>query len=444
MRDGKRLFTAVYIPKDQSRKYPILLTRTPYSVKPYGADQYREVLGPSALFDKAGYIFALPGRARPLDVGGDIRQCAALHSCQEGPKGHRRDQRHLRHHRLADQARARTTTAKSGMTGNLLSRLLHRGGNDRCPPGPQGRLAPGARDRLVHRRRLAPQRRLVSAAQFQLPGRLRPAAAAADQKVQRRRSTTRRPTGTASFSSSARSAAPTDRLFKGETAFFKEVMQHGTYDDFWKARNIRPHLKNIKPAVMTVGGWFDAENLFGALEVYKTLEKNSPKTSNRLVMGPWVHGGWRGRAATAARSWGTFLSTRKRPSSIASRSNFRSSSTISRAKAGPSSRRPGSSRRERTSGGSTRLAAQERQAQVALFQRGRQARRCAPGGRRWQETLRRRRLRRVRERPGPARSLHGRRDRHRHGQGIHDGRPAFCLAPPRRAGLHRPPCWRRI
>ena len=59
MRDGKRLFTAVYVPKDQSRKYPILLTRTPYSVKPYGADQYRETLGPSELFDKAGYIFAL-------------------------------------------------------------------------------------------------------------------------------------------------------------------------------------------------------------------------------------------------------------------------------------------------------------------------------------------------------------------------------------------------
>jgi len=69
-------------------------------------------------------------------------------------------------------------------------------------------------------------------------------------------------------------------------------MRHGTYDEFWKARNIRPHLKDIKPAVLTVGGWFDAENLFGALEVYKNLKRNSPKTTNLLVMGPWVHGGW--------------------------------------------------------------------------------------------------------------------------------------------------------
>ena len=57
--------------------------------------------------------------------------------------------------------------------------------------------------------------------------------------------------------------------FKGEVAFWNEIMQHGTYDEFWKARNLRPHLKNIRPAVMTVGGWFDAENLFGALETYQ-------------------------------------------------------------------------------------------------------------------------------------------------------------------------------
>src|SRR6476660_9414984 len=57
MRDGKRLFTAVYVPKDQSQTWPILLTRTPYSAKPYGADQYRETPGPTPLFTKAGYIF---------------------------------------------------------------------------------------------------------------------------------------------------------------------------------------------------------------------------------------------------------------------------------------------------------------------------------------------------------------------------------------------------
>jgi putative CocE/NonD family hydrolase len=82
------------------------------------------------------------------------------------------------------------------------------------------------------------------------------------------------------------------KYLKGEVAFWNELLKHPTYDEFWKARNLRPHLKNIKPAVMTVGGWFDAENLYGALETYKNVEKNSPNIQNMLVMGPWRHGGW--------------------------------------------------------------------------------------------------------------------------------------------------------
>ncbi len=75
------------------------------------------------------------------------------------------------------------------------------------------------------------------------------------------------------------------KYYKGEIAFWNEVFQHGTYDDFWKARNIRAHVKNIKPAVLTVGGWYDAENLFGALETYKHAEANNPPKFNHLVDG---------------------------------------------------------------------------------------------------------------------------------------------------------------
>src|SRR5262249_46020189 len=84
------------------------------------------------------------------------------------------------------------------------------------------------------------------------------------------------------------------KYFKGQVAFWNELMKHGTYDDFWKARDLRPHLKNIKLAVLTVGGWFDADNLFGALETYRRVEATSPSTANLLVMGPWDHGGWVG------------------------------------------------------------------------------------------------------------------------------------------------------
>ena len=69
-------------------------------------------------------------------------------------------------------------------------------------------------------------------------------------------------------------------------------MAHPNYDEFWQARNLRPHLKNVSAAVMTVGGWYDAEDLFGTLEVYKETERQNPGIYNVLVMGPWSHGGW--------------------------------------------------------------------------------------------------------------------------------------------------------
>ena len=74
--------------------------------------------------------------------------------------------------------------------------------------------------------------------------------------------------------------------------FWKEVTEHPNYDDFWQKRSILPHLNNITPAVMTVGGWYDAEDLYGPINIYKTIEKNNPKAQNTIVMGPWAHGDW--------------------------------------------------------------------------------------------------------------------------------------------------------
>jgi putative CocE/NonD family hydrolase len=83
-----------------------------------------------------------------------------------------------------------------------------------------------------------------------------------------------------------------DKLLKGQAPEWTEFLAHPNYDDFWKARNPRPHLKNIHCAVMTVGGWFDAEDLFGPLEVYHNTERMNPGIDNMLVMGPWSHGQW--------------------------------------------------------------------------------------------------------------------------------------------------------
>jgi putative CocE/NonD family hydrolase len=87
--------------------------------------------------------------------------------------------------------------------------------------------------------------------------------------------------------------ANSDALFlKGRAPEWNEFLRHSTYDAFWQARNLRPHLKNIRCAVMTVGGWFDAEDLFGPLEIYRNTERMNPGIANTLVMGPWSHGDW--------------------------------------------------------------------------------------------------------------------------------------------------------
>ena len=69
------------------------------------------------------------------------------------------------------------------------------------------------------------------------------------------------------------------------------MMEHPTYDKFWQDRNLLPHLKKVAPAVMTVGGWFDAEDLYGTFRTYQAIEKQNPGIFNVLVVGPWAHGG---------------------------------------------------------------------------------------------------------------------------------------------------------
>jgi putative CocE/NonD family hydrolase len=82
------------------------------------------------------------------------------------------------------------------------------------------------------------------------------------------------------------------QYYKGCSPAWTEFLAHPNYDEWWQARNIRPHLTNVHCAVMTVGGWFDAEDLFGALETYRWTERLNPGITNILVMGPWTHGEW--------------------------------------------------------------------------------------------------------------------------------------------------------
>ena len=291
MRDGARLFTAVYVPKDRSQTYPILLSRTPYGVQPYGEDAYRTDIGPSPLFGSEGYIVVYQDvRGRWMSEG-EFVNMRPHKDLKSGPAD-------------IDESTDTFDTIdwliktifqpqwQGRHVGHLLPRLLHRGRHDRRPPGTQGSLAPGSHRRLVRRRRLAPQWRLFLPHAFDFLaffGHPRPEPT---KKEPAERFDYGTPDGYAFFLQLGPLSNVNKKYFKDDVPFWNEMMQHANYDDFWTARNLRPHLKNIRPAVMTVGGWFDAENLFGALETYKNVEASSPGTTNVLVMGPWLHGGW--------------------------------------------------------------------------------------------------------------------------------------------------------
>ncbi len=293
MRDGVKLFTAVYVPKDHSQKYPILLTRTPYTVGPYGVDQYKSSLGPSPLFQKEGYIFAYQDvRGRWMSEGEFVN---------------------MRPHKPVKKSPR--DIDESSDTYDTIEWLLKQVPNHNGKVGMSGISYPGFYaaagmiDAHPALKAVSPQAPINDwfigddwhhNGALMLPhcfnfmanfGKPRPEPTTKFPYLRFEHGT---PDGYDFFLKMG-PLPNADRLhYKGMVAFWNEVMSHESYDDFWKARNLRPHLKNIKPAVMTVGGWFDAENLFGALETYKNTERNSPGVQNILVMGPWSHGGWSG------------------------------------------------------------------------------------------------------------------------------------------------------
>ncbi|MBP89137.1 MAG: X-Pro dipeptidyl-peptidase [Planctomycetaceae bacterium] len=291
MRDGKRLFTAVYVPKDDSQSYPFLLKRTPYSARPYGADQYPENLGPSALFGKEGYIFVYQDvRGRWMSEGEFV---------------------HMRPHRR--QKQGKEDIDESSDTWDTVDWLVKNIAGNNGKVGIAGISYPG----FYTAAGIIDSHPAIKAASPQAPvndwfagddwhhngafflahmfnwmsrsGRARPEPT---KKYPRETFDYGTPDGYEFYRRIKTLSEIDAKYLKGDVAFWNETLKHGSYDEFWKSRNIRPHLRNIKPAVMTVGGWFDAENLFGALETYKYIEANNPQTSNILVMGPWRHGAW--------------------------------------------------------------------------------------------------------------------------------------------------------
>jgi putative CocE/NonD family hydrolase len=303
MRDGVKLYTILYVPQDadKAHPYPIIMERTPYSAGPRGDTNYPlRGPGPSRELSQEGYIFVYQDvRGRYLSEGQFEEVTPALSAASLGKPR---------------RAGASTTPHdESTDTYDTIEWLL------KNVPGNNGKVGimgisypgfyataslPGAHPAL---KAVSPQAPVTDefigddarhngafflldnfdfTNYFDVP---RPQPVAKydelfDLKI----------TDAYQFflKLGPIKNANAPQYFNNRARIWNEYLQHDTYDVYWQARNIRKHLTDVRPAVLTVGGWYDAEDLYGALHTYQAIEKQNLKATNRLVMGPWTHGAW--------------------------------------------------------------------------------------------------------------------------------------------------------
>jgi hypothetical protein len=286
MRDGVKLFTAIYTPKDKTREYPFLINRTCYSVGPYGADKIRGRLGPSTYADKEGYIIVHQDvRGRWMSEGkfDNMRP----HVMGATPIDESSDTYDTIDWLLKNVP---NNNGKAGIWGISYPGFYSAAALPEHHPAlvaasPQAPISDFFFDDFHHNGAYLLSYFLVTPVfGYQHKG---PTKTAWYQMVN---------PGTNDGYQFYMSLGPLSNASKyyGEDNFFwQEIASHPNYDEFWQARSLLPHLASpIKTNVLTVGGFFDAEDLYGPLHIYQQIEKHSPETFNAIVMGPWSHGAW--------------------------------------------------------------------------------------------------------------------------------------------------------
>jgi putative CocE/NonD family hydrolase len=304
MRDGINLHTTIYSPKDQSKTYPIVLKRTPYSSQPYGENEYPSAIAPNKYMMKDGYIVVYQDvRGRWMSEGTYDNMRAYIPN------------------KKTDQDIDESTD-----TFDSIDWLVKNVENNNGNVGTWGISYPGfystysTIDAHPALKAASPQ---ACIADFffddfhhngaYLLSYFRATALFGTPRVQ--------PTDTAwykipdlktedqyQFFLDAGPLSNLNKYFQYENVdrpglrkedivddfFWQELIDHPNYDSVWQKKGLIQHLKNIKPSVatMVVGGWFDAEDLYGPLETYKTIEANNPDNYNTMVFGPWDHGAW--------------------------------------------------------------------------------------------------------------------------------------------------------
>lgn len=287
MRDGLELFTAIYSPKDTSKKYPIVMQRTPYNCAPYGPDQFKRSIAPNETMMKEGYIV----------VYQDVRGRYMSDGLYDNMRGY------------IPNKKVKTEVDEASDTYDTIDWLVKNVANNNGNVGTWGISYPGyyASYSLLSGhpalKAVSPQACISdfffddfhhNGAYLLSYWKVTPLFGSQKTKPTTEAWFKFPNVGTNDDYQFFLNAGPLvnlDRYYDSSNEFWQQLKEHSSYDEFWQKRGLLQHLKNIKPAVMIVGGWFDAEDLYGPLNTYSTIEKSS-KNYNTIVMGPWSHGDW--------------------------------------------------------------------------------------------------------------------------------------------------------
>jgi hypothetical protein len=294
MRDGVKLFTSIYVPRDSSSNHPILMDRTPYGVAPYGPDAYRASLGPSSnsKFSDANFIFVYQDARGRFESEGAYTEMTPHKDVKHGTSD-------------VDES-----TDSYDTIDWLIKNLPHNNGRvgiygtsypgfyttascidphpalKACEPGaPMTDLWMG--DDLFH------NGAFMLGANFSFYQGYGRTPRAPNLGPDPRYPAPPVGNDAYKFFLAMGPVGPGSRVsLPPETApLWNIVMQHPSYDDYWQARDISRHARRV-PAMLEVGGYYDAEDLAGPWRTFRGIEKLDPGADNHIAIGPWAHGGW--------------------------------------------------------------------------------------------------------------------------------------------------------
>lgn len=298
MRDGKKLFTSIYMPKESGTTYPFLMMRTPYSCSPYGADKFRGSLGPEAEFMKQPYIFVYQDvRGRYMSEGDFHWMNPYIPNKKPGEVDESTDTWDTIDWLLKNVSNnnGRVGVYGTSFPGHYAAQCLidpHPALRAASPQAPMDDNWMG--DDMHHNGAFWLLHAMNFISGFGVPRE------GPTPMYGPRAFTHDDPDGYQFFLKMGPVASSNDKHNMKIIGLWQEWINHPDYDDYWTPQQVSQHLKKVgKVPVLLVGGWFDAEDLQGPLRIYQRIEEWNKGNDTRIVMAPCYHGTWNGGPGNA-------------------------------------------------------------------------------------------------------------------------------------------------